>query len=62
MSLTPDEFNEIKSINKREQLFWEEFKPHKKDTFTECGLITVWYLPKLIEHIENLERKLSFST
>lgn len=58
MPLTPDEFNEIKAINEKEQLFWEEFKPHEKSTLSDSGLILVCYLPKIIEHIEYLENEL----
>ena len=62
MSLTPDEFNEIKSINEREQIAWEEFKPHIKSNFSDSGLIMVWYLPKIIEYIEHIKNELLYYT
>jgi hypothetical protein len=59
MKLSPSELQEIRLINEKIQSFWNQFKPHEKKTFSECGLITVWYLPKLIEHIIELEHELS---
>lgn len=58
MKLSPSEMQEIRLISEHTQSRWNEYKPHEKESFSESGLILVWYLPLLISHIEELENEL----
>ncbi len=62
MKLSPSEMQEIQLINENIQSRWNEYKPHEKNTFSESGLILVWYLPKLIAHIKTMENEILLFT
>jgi len=57
MKLSPAEMQEIRLINESIQSRWNEYKPHEKASISESGLILVWYLPKLIDHIDAIENE-----